>query len=85
MRSRLDHLPSGYTKVEKRTTCDRCQRSPMRWNYLTNGDGSTVQECPGCGTCYAIGVWFSSTELGIRLPARSVWSALVTPSTKSVA
>lgn len=84
MRSRLDRLPSSSTVVPKRTACARCGREPMRWNYLTNGDGSTVQECPGCGTCYAIGRWYSEAELGIRLPARSIWSAIITPLPKPI-
>jgi hypothetical protein len=82
---RLNRLPSTSTTVPKRTTCEACGRSPFRWEYTTNGDGSAVQECPDCHTLYPVGRWFASPEVGIRIPG-SVWSALVTtPSTPDAA
>lgn len=84
MSPRLNRLPSGSTTVPKRTSCEACGKSPMRWDYTTNGDGCSVQECPHCHTLYAIGRWFSSPELGVRIPG-SIWSAIVSPSNTDAA
>ena len=54
-----------------------CDCGAKEFSWLTNGDGSVVEQCKACGALYAAGRWYQDRSLGVRVPALSIYSSLI--------
>ena len=67
----------SLARAEAMRYCPGCHIEE-RWDYETNGDGGVIAICQNCGYCVPLGKYWQDPAVGVRIPARSQWSALHT-------